>query len=169
MSNNKNTFQKITSNNPPLGDGGKVKILAPATVANLVCGFDILGMALNAPQDIMEVSLLEEPVIRIKHADEYDLPVEPEKNVAGASLIAMQEAFGKKIGFEVVITKCIKPGSGLGSSAASSAGAVVAANHEIVQLKATASALREALAQARIDKDKSVQDAVVVGVPPYCE
>ena len=107
----------------------KVKILAPATVANLVCGFDILGMALNDPQDIMEVSLLEEPVIRIKHADEYDLPVEPEKNVAGAALIAMQEAYREKIGFEVVITKCIKPGSGLGSSAASSAGAVVAANH----------------------------------------
>ncbi len=107
----------------------KVKVLAPATVANLVCGFDILGMALNDPQDIMEMSLLDEPVIRIKHADEYDLPVAPEKNVAGASLLALREAYNKKIGFEVTITKCIKPGSGLGSSAASSAGAVVAANH----------------------------------------
>src|SRR6266498_1705610 len=106
-----------------------IKVSAPATVANLVCGFDILGMALNHPQDIMEVSLLDEPVIRIKHADEYHLPVEPERNVAGASLIALQEALQKKIGFEVVITKCIKPGSGLGSSAASSAGAVVAANY----------------------------------------
>src|SRR5437764_9823699 len=123
MPDNKNTSQNSVHRNSPLGDGGIVTVLAPATVANLVCGFDILGMALNDPQDIMEVSLLEEPVIRIKHADEYDLPVEPEKNVAGASLIAMQEAFGKKIGFEVVITKCIKPGSGLGSSAASSAGA----------------------------------------------
>jgi homoserine kinase len=107
----------------------KVKISAPATVANLVCGFDILGMALNDPNDIMEVSLLEEPVIRIKHADEYDLPVEPSRNVAGAALIALQEACENKIGFEVVINKHIKPGSGLGSSAASSAGAVVAANH----------------------------------------
>ncbi|HEV8508651.1 MAG TPA: homoserine kinase [Chitinophagaceae bacterium] len=107
----------------------KVKISAPATVANLVCGFDILGMALNDPSDIMEVSLLDEPVIRIKHADEYDLPVEPAKNVAGAALIALQEAFENKVGFEVVIDKRIKPGSGLGSSAASSAGAVVAANH----------------------------------------
>lgn len=106
-----------------------IKISAPATVANLVCGFDILGMALNDPQDIMEVSLLEEPVIKIKHADEYDLPVEPSKNVAGAALLAFQEVYNKKIGFEVVITKCIKPGSGLGSSAASSAGAVVAANY----------------------------------------
>jgi homoserine kinase len=107
----------------------KVKVLAPATVANLVCGFDILGMALNDPQDVMEVILLSEPVIRIKHADEYDLPVEPAKNVAGASLLALQEVYNKNIGFEVIITKFIKPGSGLGSSAASSAGAVVAANH----------------------------------------
>ena len=107
----------------------KVKISAPATVANLVCGFDILGMALNDPQDIMEMSLLDEPVIRITHKDEYDLPVEPEKNVAGAALIAFQEAYKNKIGFEVLIDKCIKPGSGLGSSAASSAGAVVAANY----------------------------------------
>ena len=107
----------------------KVKISAPATVANLVCGFDILGMALNDPSDIMEVSLLDEPVIRIKHADDYDLPVEPAKNVAGAALLALLEACDNKIGFDVVINKHIKPGSGLGSSAASSAGAVVAANH----------------------------------------
>jgi homoserine kinase len=107
----------------------KIKISAPATVANLVCGFDILGMALNDPNDIMEVSLLDEPVIRIKHADDYDLPVEPARNVAGAALLALQEAWKGKIGFEVLINKYIKPGSGLGSSAASSAGAVVAANH----------------------------------------
>jgi len=107
----------------------RVKISAPATVANLVCGFDILGMALNDPNDVMEVSLLDEPVIKITHADDYDLPVEPAKNVAGAALLALQEASGNKIGFEVVIDKRIKPGSGLGSSAASSAGAVVAANH----------------------------------------
>ena len=106
-----------------------IRILAPATVANLVCGFDILGMALNEPQDVMEVSLLDDPTIKIKHADEYDLPVEPAKNVAGAALLALQEAYQKPIGFEVMIRKCIKPGSGLGSSAASSAGAVVAANH----------------------------------------
>ena len=44
----------------------KIKITAPATVANLVCGFDILGMALNDPQDEMELTLLEEPIINIK-------------------------------------------------------------------------------------------------------
>ena len=85
-------FSKNRSHkNSPL-DNGRIRISAPATVANLVCGFDILGMALNDPQDSMEVSLLDEPVIRIKHADDYDLPVEPEKNVAGASLLALQDA-----------------------------------------------------------------------------
>jgi len=106
-----------------------IQVLAPATVANLVCGFDILGMALNDPQDKMEVTLIDEPVVRIRHADAYDLPVEPSKNVAGAALLALQEALRHKSGFEVSISKCIKPGSGLGSSAASWAGAVVAANH----------------------------------------
>jgi len=128
MSDNKNISPSLQDRYSPLRVGG-IKVSAPATVANLVCGFDILGMALNDPQDVMEVSLLDEPVIRIKHDDGYDLPVEPEKNVAGASLLALQEAHEKKIGFEIVISKSIKPGSGLGSSAASSAGAVVAANH----------------------------------------
>jgi len=107
-----------------------IKIAAPATVANLVCGFDVLGMALNDPQDIMELSTGGEPGIRIKHIDGYDLPTEPAKNVAGAGLIALMEEYpDKTIGFDLIVDKRIKPGSGLGSSAASSAGAVVAANH----------------------------------------
>jgi homoserine kinase len=114
----------------PLPGGRGVKVAAPATVANLVCGFDVLGMALNDPQDVMELSLSDEPGIRIKHIDGYDLPTEPAKNVAGAGLIALMEEYAdKKIGFDLIVDKCIKPGSGLGSSAASSAGAVVAANH----------------------------------------
>jgi homoserine kinase len=109
----------------------KIRVKAPATVANLVCGFDILGLALNDPEDIMEMNLSEQPGIRIKHVDNYDLPVEPEKNVAGAALIAFLQEFkkDKDIGIDLSINKCIKPGSGLGSSAASSAGAVVAANY----------------------------------------
>ena len=107
-----------------------IKIVAPATVANLVCGFDVLGMALNDPQDSMELRLNDEPGIRIKHIDGYDLPTEPAKNVAGAGLIALMDEYAdKKIGFDLTVDKCIKPGSGLGSSAASSAGAVVAANY----------------------------------------
>ena len=126
-----NDQEKIeTLNNSHSGDGGSIKILAPATIANLVCGFDILGMALNHPQDEMELKLTDEPGIRIKHIDGYDLPTEPEKNVAGVALIALLEEYGNKnIGLDVTINKIIKPGSGLGSSAASAAGAVVGANH----------------------------------------
>jgi len=107
----------------------QITIKAPATVANLVCGFDVLGMCLDAPYDIMEVRLLDEPVIRIISRDGFPLPADPAQNTAGAPLLAMLEELDKKVGFEVIIDKKIKPGSGLGSSAASAAGAVVAANH----------------------------------------
>jgi len=107
----------------------EIKIIAPATIANLVCGFDILGMALKAPFDEMTLSFSDEPGIHIKHTDEYNLPEEAEKNVSGAALQALMDEYNKPIGFNLTIHKNIKPGSGLGSSAASSAGAVVAANH----------------------------------------
>lgn len=106
-----------------------VTIEAPATIANLVCGFDVLGMALNNPQDIMTISLRDEPGLLIEHSDRYQLPTEPEKNVAGAALLSMLEEIEEEVGFHILINKQIKPGSGLGSSAASSAGAVVGANH----------------------------------------
>ena len=107
----------------------KVKVLAPATVANLVCGFDILGMALEAPFDEMTMTLSDEPGIRIRHTDDFGLAEHPEKNVAGVALQALIDEYEKSVGFDLTIHKRIKPGSGLGSSAASSAGAVVAANH----------------------------------------
>ncbi|RLJ33956.1 homoserine kinase [Chryseobacterium sp. 7] len=106
----------------------KVKLKVPATVANLVCGFDILGMAVHDPYDEMEFRLLETPEIIIKHTDAFGLPEEPSKNVAGVVLLKIQEYFNLKKGFEVIIHKHIKPGSGLGSSAASAAGAALGAN-----------------------------------------
>ena len=112
----------------------EVKGTASATIANLVCGFDILGMALKAPYDEMTLSLSDEPGIKIRHTDDYNLPESPENNVAGVALQALLEdpiaiELKRSIGFNLVVHKNIKPGSGLGSSAASSAGAVVAANH----------------------------------------
>jgi homoserine kinase len=107
----------------------QVKIIAPATIANIVCGFDILGLALQTPFDEMTLSLSDEPGICIHHTDDFNLPELPEKNVAGASLQALMDEYKKPVGFNLVVHKNIKPGSGLGSSAASSAGAVVAANH----------------------------------------
>lgn len=106
----------------------KITVKCPATVANLVCGFDVLGMCLTEPADFMEISLLDEPVIRVRSKDGYPLPEDPAQNTAGAPLIEMLKEVDAPIGFEVLIDKRIKPGSGLGSSAASAAGAVVGAN-----------------------------------------
>jgi homoserine kinase len=106
----------------------KVVVKSPGTVANLVCGFDILGLALNEPSDIMELTLLDEPRVIIHNRDNFDLPTEPEKNVAGVVLLSVMEKVGKNIGFDLIMEKHIKPGSGIGSSAASAAGAAVAAD-----------------------------------------
>lgn len=105
-----------------------IKIYAPGTVANMVCGFDVLGFALNEPADEMWMQTSHQPGIHILPDPVYNLPTEPEKNVAGAALLALLEAAPRGTGFEVKITKNIKPGSGVGSSAASAAGAVVGAN-----------------------------------------
>ena len=95
----KNTQQAAALKN--VSQYKSVKIEAPATVANLVCGFDVLGMALNGPQDIMELSLTDEPGLKIRHTDGYNLPVEPSQNVAGAALLALLQEYDKKIGFEL--------------------------------------------------------------------
>ena len=105
-----------------------IKVKSPASVSNLNCGFDILGMALNEPFDTMELSLKDEPGIIIQHTDNYQLPITADKNIAGVALQAMMKALEYKNGFEIIINKQIKPGSGIGSSAASAAGIVVAAN-----------------------------------------
>lgn len=106
----------------------EISVLAPATVSNVVCGFDCLGFALEGPYDEMTVRKTDQPGISIVHRDNYGLSTAPEKNVAGVALRALIEAAEIDHGFEVEITKHIKPGSGIGSSAASACGAVVAAN-----------------------------------------
>ena len=107
----------------------EITVHAPATVANLVCGFDILGLALNAPFDVMKLRLMDEPKVIIRNKDNFNLPTDADKNVAGVVLLSIMEKMNNKTGFELEIEKHIKPGSGIGSSAASAAGAAVAANH----------------------------------------
>ena len=105
-----------------------IKIYAPGTVANMVCGFDVLGFALHEPADEMWMQLSDTPGVHIHPDPQYNLPTDPEKNVAGAALLALLEAAPEGTGFDIKITKHIKPGSGVGSSAASAAGAVAGAN-----------------------------------------
>ena len=109
-------------------NSNKIKVSSPGTVANLVCGFDVLGLCLDAPYDEMEVSIIKERKVILMSTDDFILPTDPMQNTAGAPLVEMLQELDADFGFEVLIKKNIKPGSGIGSSAASAAGAVVAAN-----------------------------------------
>ena len=106
----------------------EIKIFCPATIANLSCGFDVLGLCLETAGDEMIIRKSDVKGIRITKIVGADLPLETEKNVAGVSALAMLEAVETEFGFEIEIYKNIKAGSGIGSSAASSAGAVFGIN-----------------------------------------
>ncbi|WP_010522601.1 homoserine kinase [Aquimarina agarivorans] len=106
-----------------------LRVFAPATVANLSCGFDVLGCCLENVGDEMQISLSAEAGVRITKIEGADLPMATDKNVAGVAVIAMLAALNDtKTGVDIEIYKKIKAGSGIGSSAASSAGAVWAVN-----------------------------------------
>jgi homoserine kinase len=103
---------------------------APASVGNVAIGFDILGFAVEALGDRVTVSRRAAPGVTISAVRGIagELPKEPRDNTAGRALLAMQEALGLGFGFTLEIDKGIPLGSGLGGSAASAVGAVVAAN-----------------------------------------
>lgn len=106
----------------------EIKIFCPATIANLSCGFDVLGLCLETAGDEMIIRKSNTKGVRITKIVGANLPLETENNVAGVSLLAMLEEIETDFGFEIEIYKNIKAGSGIGSSAASSAGAVFGAN-----------------------------------------
>lgn len=106
-----------------------VKVIAPATVSNLGCGFDILGFALALTADEINIKKNDLNILRITKISGYaNLPLESNKNVATVAVQAMLNELNITQGFDFEINKKIKPGSGIGSSAASSAAAVVGVN-----------------------------------------
>ncbi len=113
----------------------EIKIFAPATIANISCGFDVLGCCLDTIGDEMIIRKSPEKGIKITKIVGMDLPYEANNNVAGVAALALldklvsnKELTNYQGGFEIEIYKNIKPGSGIGSSAASAAGAVFAIN-----------------------------------------
>jgi homoserine kinase len=106
----------------------EIKLFCPATIANLSCGFDVLGLCLATAGDEMIVRKSDIKGVRITKIVGADLPLETENNVAGVAALAMLEEVETEFGFEIEIYKHIKAGSGIGSSAASSAGAVFGIN-----------------------------------------
>ncbi len=106
----------------------EIKIFAPGTIANVSCGFDILGLCLDSVGDEMIIRKTKKKGIVISKIVGQILPLEPLKNVAGVAALALLEKVDADCGFDIEIHKNIKPGSGIGSSAASSAGAVFGIN-----------------------------------------
>jgi len=106
----------------------EIRVFCPATIANVSCGFDVLGLALDAVGDEMVVKKTKEKGIKITKLEGQDLPMETLNNVAGVAGLALLAESDYQGGFEIEIYKKIKAGSGIGSSAASSTGAVWAMN-----------------------------------------
>ena len=106
----------------------EIKIFCPASVANMSCGFDVLGFCLSPVGDEMIIRKTNFPGVKITKIEGQDLPLDVKKNVAGVAAEALLKAHPAQTGFEIEIYKNIKAGSGIGSSAASAAGAVFGIN-----------------------------------------
>jgi homoserine kinase len=106
------------------------KAFAPATVANVSCGFDILGFAIDAMGDTVELVIKDEPGLSVVsiEGDEGRLPLEATKNTCAVAIQAMLDEMGVNPGIEIYLKKGLPLGSGMGSSAASAVAALVAAN-----------------------------------------
>jgi homoserine kinase len=110
-----------------------VKVFAPATVANVAAGFDILGFALHRPGDEVTATRSKQRGVRITRieGDGGLLPLEAEKNTAGVAALRLLEHLASTEGVDLSLRKMMPLGSGLGSSAASAVASAVAVNELI--------------------------------------
>lgn len=107
----------------------EIKVFSPATVANLSCGYDVMGLAITGLGDTLVFRQVDEPGARIFLIDGADLPMEADKNIASFVANSMLKKAKSNLGFDIEIYKGAMGGSGLGSSASSSAGAAIATNY----------------------------------------
>lgn len=107
-----------------------IKVFAPATVANLACGFDVMGLAIDAPGDVVELipNNCGDLIIRRITGDKKKLSKHPLENAVTVSIAAYLMELGIRQGFDVILHKNLPMGSGMGSSSASSAAGVFAVN-----------------------------------------
>jgi homoserine kinase len=114
----------------------EIRVFSPATVANVACGYDVLGFAIDSPGDEIIVRYSDTPGLRITKitGDEGKLPTAAEKNTAGVSALALLKHLGMSDrGIEMEIHKKMPFGSGLGSSSASAVAGAFAVNQLIGQ------------------------------------
>lgn len=137
-----------------------IKLFAPATVANLSCGFDVLGCCLDGVGDEMIISKNSEQKLRITKITGQDLPLEVNANVAGVSAKALLAELNEKQGFDIEIKKNIKAGSGIGSSAASATGAIFGINKLLGEPFATNELIKFAMEGERLASGNAHADNV---------
>ncbi|NIP24762.1 MAG: homoserine kinase [Phycisphaerae bacterium] len=103
----------------------RVKVFAPATVANIGPGFDVLGLAVTGLGDIVEANKIDSPevIIETVSGDDGRLSLDPSKNTAGVAARETLQIIGTATGVVIKLHKGMPLGSGLGSSAASAAAA----------------------------------------------
>ncbi len=106
----------------------EIKIFSPATIANLSCGFDTLGLALTSVGDEMVLKKTTTKGVTISKIEGANLTFDSTQNVASVVTLAMLDAANSDFGVDIELYKKVKPGSGLGSSASSAAGAAYAVN-----------------------------------------
>ena len=107
-----------------------IKVKAPATVANLSCGYDILGLCLDNPRDEIKIEKIKENkiILDLIKSDFSDIPTDPKDNTGGLPAILIHEKLRLNYGFKITIKKGIPLFGGLGSSAATAAGVVYGIN-----------------------------------------
>ena len=107
-----------------------IKLHAPATIANIACGFDVLGICLDAPYDEIEIKKISsrEVVINSIKSSFSDIPVIPNQNTGGIPALMIIKDYCLDFGFEINIKKGIPLCGGLGSSAATAAGVTYGIN-----------------------------------------
>ncbi|MCY4779895.1 homoserine kinase [Sphingobacterium sp. UT-1RO-CII-1] len=132
MMNYSNTILESNLRVNPAGIKDKVHVFAPATVANMICGFDILGFAVDYPGDEVIMYRVENPGVRIRSivGDEGRLPLDADKNTVSAcvKMLLIDLGMEKEIGVEIELIKHMPIGSGLGSSSASTVAGLFAIN-----------------------------------------
>ena len=106
----------------------QIKIFSPASVSNLCCGFDVLGFSIDGIGDELTITKSNNKGINIKGIKGYNVPLQNNKNTASVAAQALLDYLKINKGFDIEIDKKIKPGSGIGSSAASAVGAVYGIN-----------------------------------------
>ena len=106
----------------------QIKIFSPASVSNLCCGFDVLGFSIDGIGDELRITKSTNKGVNIKEIKGYNVPLENNKNTASVAAQALLDHLKINEGFDIEINKKIKPGSGIGSSAASAVGAVYGIN-----------------------------------------